>query len=160
AARPARRPGRVRAPRLPPLPAAVRGAAREGPAGADRGPAAVSAGALPLPLGLVGSPNSRKTTPFNAPTGLRGRVGNHPRVTVERGEGEVRLGERRGVVVDLPGVYSLEPLSPDEEVVLRVLAGELAPRPDALVVVADACSLERSLLVVAQVLHRSLPTCL
>jgi ferrous iron transport protein B len=113
-----------------------------------------------LRLGLVGSPNSGKTTLFNALTGLRARVGNYPGVTVERREGEVALGSRRAVLVDLPGVYSLEALSPDEAVVERILSGELAPPPNALVVVADACSLERSLLVVAQVLRRGLPTCL
>ena len=63
-------------------------------------------------------------------------------------------------MIDLPGTYSLEPLSPDEEVVTRVLDGELAAAPDALVVVADACSLERSLPFVAQVLLRGRPTCL
>ena len=119
-----------------------------------------AAGVFPLRLGLIGSPNSGKTTLFNALTGLRARVGNYPGVTVERREGTVSLGARSAVVVDLPGTYSLDALSPDEEVVGRVLAGELAPRPDALVLVADACSLERSLLVVAQALRRGLPTCL
>ena len=64
------------------------------------------------------------------------------------------------MVIDLPGTYSLEPLSPDEAVVKRVLAGELALPPDALLVVADACTLERSLLFLAQVLREGLPTCL
>jgi ferrous iron transport protein B len=114
----------------------------------------------PLRLGLLGSPNSGKTTLFNALTGLRAKVGNYPGVTVERREGAAHLGERPVVVVDLPGTYSLEPLSPDEAVVTRVLDGELAQAPDALVVVADACTLERSLLLVAQVLRRKRPTCL
>jgi ferrous iron transport protein B len=66
------------------------------------------------------------------------------------------------VVIDLPGTYSLDPLSPDEAVVCRVLAGEVegVAAPDALIVVADACSLERSLLLVAQVLAEDRPTCL
>jgi ferrous iron transport protein B len=114
-------------------------------------------------LGLVGGPNSGKTTLFNALTGLRGRVGNYPGVTVERREGLCQVGERRqreAVVVDLPGTYSLDALSPDEEVVNRVLEGEIAAAPHALILVADACTLERSLLFIAQVLRRGLPTCL
>ena len=113
-----------------------------------------------LRLGLVGSPNSGKTTLFNALTGLRAKVANYPGVTVERREGEIALAARRVVVMDLPGTYSLEPISPDEEIVNRVLDGEFAAPPDALVMVADACSLERSLLVVAQVLRRDTPACL
>ncbi len=113
-----------------------------------------------LRFGLLGSPNSGKTTLFNGLTGLRARVGNYPGVTVERREGALRLAARRGVIIDLPGTYSLEPLSPDEAVVKRVLDGELSPPPDALVVVADACTLERSLLFLAQVLREGLPTCL
>ena len=119
-------------------------------------------GALPgtLTLGLVGSPNSGKTTLFNALTGLRARVGNYPGVTVERREGEVELAGRLTRIVDLPGSYSLDPISPDVEVVIRVLEGEMGNRPEALVVVADSCTLERSLLMVAQVLQREAPTCL
>ncbi|MGI9589972.1 MAG: ferrous iron transporter B, partial [Myxococcota bacterium] len=85
---------------------------------------------------------------------------NYPGVTVERREGNIELGGRRAVVLDLPGTYSLDPLSPDEAVVTRVLDGELDEAPDALVMVADACSLERSLLVMAQLLRRELPSCL
>jgi ferrous iron transport protein B len=114
----------------------------------------------PLRFGLLGSPNSGKTTLFNALTGLHARVGNYPGVTVERREGSLAIDHRRAVVVDLPGTYSLDPLSPDEAVVTRVLAGDLAPAPDALIVVADACSLERSLLFIAQVLRLERPACL
>src|SRR5262245_54805135 len=116
--------------------------------------------AAPLRFGLLGSPNCGKTTLFNGLTGLRARVGNYPGVTVERREGALRHARRSAVVIDLPGTYSLEPLSPDEAVVRRVLAGELSARPDALVVVADACTLDRSLLLLAQVLREGLPTCL
>jgi ferrous iron transport protein B len=113
-----------------------------------------------LRLGLIGSPNSGKTTLFNALTGLRARVGNYPGVTVERREGHTVLDERDTIVIDLPGTYSLNAISPDEAVVNLVIDGEITQAPNALVVVADACSLERSLLVLAQVLQRNTPTCL
>jgi len=122
----------------------------------------VTAAARPLRLGLIGSPNSGKTTLFNALTGLRARVGNYPGVTVERREATVELDDRSAIVIDLPGTYSLDPISPDEAVVQRVLDGEIdeVPPPDALIMVADACSLERSLLLVGDVIRRGLPTCL
>ena len=116
----------------------------------------------PIRLGLVGSPNSGKTTLFNALTGLRAKVGNYPGVTVERREGDAQIAGQRLRVIDLPGTYSLDPISPDEAVVRQVLRGELdeVPPPDGLVVTADACTLERSLAFVAQVLHVGLPVCL
>ena len=112
-------------------------------------------------LGLVGSPNSGKTTLFNALTGLRARVGNYPGVTVERREGDALVEGARLRVIDLPGIYSLSPLSPDEAVVARVLGGEIAevPPPDGLVLTVDATSLERSLLLVAEVLRLGKPVC-
>ncbi len=113
-----------------------------------------------LRLGLVGSPNAGKTTLFNALTGLRAKVANYPGVTVDRREGiALHLG-RSAIVIDLPGTYSLDALSPDEAVVGRVLDGELDTAPDALVIVADACSLERSMLFIGQVLRRNIPACL
>lgn len=115
-----------------------------------------------LRVALLGSPNSGKTTLFNALTGLRARVGNYPGVTVERREGDAEIGGRRVVLIDLPGTYSLDPISPDEAIVARVLAGGVpgVDPPDALVVTADACSLPRSLLFVGQVLRLGLPACL
>ena len=64
------------------------------------------------------------------------------------------------MVIDLPGTYSLEPVSLDEKVVIQVLDGELSDPPEALAVIADACTLERSLLMIAQVLRRGIPSCL
>jgi ferrous iron transport protein B len=95
----------------------------------------------PLRMGLLGSPNSGKTTLFNALTGLRAKVGNYPGVTVERREGNIAVNGRRLIVVDLPGSYSMNAISPDERVVSRILDGEIAEAPKALVIVVDACTL-------------------
>jgi len=119
-----------------------------------------AASSTALRLGLIGSPNSGKTTLFNALTGMRAKVGNYPGVTVERREGHTRIGPRDVTVIDLPGTYSLNAISPDEAIVNRAIEGEIEAAPTALVMVADACSLERSLLVVAQVLRRDIPACL
>jgi GTP-binding protein EngB required for normal cell division len=66
-------------------------------------------------LALVGNPNAGKTTLFNALTGLRARTANFPGTTVERKVGRMTLGPRQVVVVDLPGLYSLDGKSPDEK---------------------------------------------
>jgi ferrous iron transport protein B len=122
----------------------------------------VSAAEATVRLGLIGSPNSGKTTLFNALTGLRARVGNYPGVTVERREGDVASNGERVRVIDLPGTYSLAPLSEDEAVVRRVLDGSIAevPPPDGLVLTVDATSLERGLVFVAEVLRLERPVCL
>lgn len=113
-------------------------------------------------LALVGAPNAGKTSVFNALTGLRAKTGNYPGVTVSRSVGRLAVGDHRLIVEDLPGTYSLDPVSPDERIVADVLNGRLAsaPRPDALLVVVDATTLSRSLTFVAQVLYLGLPACL
>lgn len=113
-----------------------------------------------LRLALVGSPNAGKTTLFNALTGLRAKTGNYPGVTVARFEGVSRCGDRDVVIEDLPGTYSLDPISPDEHVVTDVLDPEhtATKTPDGLLVLLDATSLRRSLALLAQVLQLGLPT--
>ena len=110
---------------------------------------------------LLGSPNAGKTTLFNALTGLRARVGNYPGVTVERREGRVDLDGHPALLIDLPGTYGLTPISADEAVVQDVLAGRLTgvAKPDALVLVADACSLERTLPFLGEALRLGVPAC-
>jgi ferrous iron transport protein B len=114
-----------------------------------------------LIFGLVGSPNAGKTTLFNALTGLRARVGNYPGVTVERRESELILDNSRAVLIDLPGTYGLTPISADEAVVNEVLSGatEGVARPDALIMVVDACSLSRSLPFIGEAVRLERPMC-
>lgn len=113
---------------------------------------------------VVGSPNSGKTTLFNAMTGLHAKTGNYPGVTVARFEGRMRLGEHDTVVVeDLPGTYSLDPISPDEQIVVDVLDTDhhntRVDVPDALLVLLNATTLRRSLGLLAQLLQTGLPVC-
>ncbi len=111
---------------------------------------------------LVGSPNAGKTTLFNALTGLRAKTGNYPGVTVTRYEGVADTNAGHQVLVeDLPGTYSLDPISPDELVVSEVLdpgEGSVAT-PDAIILAIDATTLGRSLGLVGQVLNAGLPAC-
>lgn len=110
---------------------------------------------------LVGSPNSGKTTLFNALTGLRAKTGNYPGVTVARYEGLTTSGEEEVIVEDLPGAYSLDPISPDEVIVTEVLdpelAGEGTPTPDGLIAVMDATALRRSLGLLAHLVRTGIP---
>ena len=115
---------------------------------------------FPRTVALVGNPNTGKTTLFNALTGLRQKVANYPGVTVEKktGTGRNRHGEEF-TVIDLPGAYSLEAKSPDEEVTRAVLHGERAdtPKPDAVLCLVDASNLERHLYLATQVMELGLP---
>ncbi|MCB1289758.1 MAG: ferrous iron transporter B [Mycobacterium sp.] len=111
---------------------------------------------------MVGSPNSGKTTLFNALTGLHAKTGNYPGVTVSKFEGRAHLDDERTVVVeDLPGTYSLDPISPDEQVVVDVLDTDRIGEdlPEAMLVLLNATSLRRSLGLLAQVQQTGLPLC-
>ncbi|UQX09327.1 ferrous iron transporter B [Candidatus Mycobacterium methanotrophicum] len=110
-------------------------------------------------VALVGSPNAGKTSVFNHLTGLRAKTGNYPGVTVGRSVGTTEVDGVTIVVEDLPGTYSLDPISPDEQVVTDLLAGEYPDigRPDAVALVADATTLRRSIVLLGQVLRLDLP---
>ena len=99
-------------------------------------------------VALVGNPNAGKSALFNALTGARQKIANYPGVTVERKAGRLVLPNGEPVeLIDLPGAYSFEPSSPDEEVTRKVVHGELAGEatPEVLVLVLDAANLEQHL---------------
>ncbi len=110
-------------------------------------------------LALVGNPNAGKTTLFNALTGLRAKTANFAGTTVERKVGRLHLAQQQIIIVDLPGLYSLDSTSPDEKLASDVLHGRLAehPAPDAALVVVDATNLERNLFLVSQLLELDCP---
>jgi ferrous iron transport protein B len=113
-------------------------------------------------IAVVGPPNSGKTTLFNRLTGLRQKVANFPGVTVEHHVGYMKSqnGTADIALIDLPGVYSLSPKSEDEAVTVRVLQGEMPgmPKPDAILLVLDATSLSRQLVIAAPIVALGLPT--
>jgi ferrous iron transport protein B len=113
----------------------------------------------PITYAMTGNPNSGKTTLFNALTGLRQKVGNYPGVTVEKKEANLEVGGRRVHLLDLPGLYSMNPQSPDEAIARDIVLGRRSDteRPDAIINVVDANSLERNLLLTCQLLDLGLP---
>ena len=115
--------------------------------------------ALPL-IALSGNPNAGKSALFNALTGARQKTGNYPGVTVERHIGRMTLPDGRPAeLVDLPGTYSLEPNSPDEQVTRDVIMGVQAGerRPDALIIVVDAGNLENHLRFASELIAQGIP---
>jgi ferrous iron transport protein B len=116
--------------------------------------------AIPL-IAVVGNPNAGKSALFNMLTGARQKVGNYPGVTVERKSGRLSLPDGRPAeLVDLPGAYSLDPSSPDEEVTRDVVIGRQDGErlPDALLVVLDATNLDNHLRFALQLIELGLPT--
>ena len=104
-------------------------------------------------VALVGNPNCGKTALFNLLTGARQKVANYAGVTVERKVGLARLKNGQTVsVIDLPGAYSLTPVTPDEQVTLEVIQGRRRNEgtPDAIVAVVDATNLRMNLRLVLE----------
>ena len=115
-----------------------------------------------LRVALAGAPNAGKTSIYNALTGLHAKTGNYPGVTVQRSMGTCKVGGKTLTIEDLPGAYSLDPISPDEQIVHDVLTGTstTVSAPDALVIVVDATTLQRGMNFIAEALALELPTCL
>lgn len=111
-----------------------------------------------LTVGLIGNPNSGKTTLFNQLTGSRQRVGNWAGVTVERKEGQFTTAQHQVTLVDLPGTYSLTTISAqtslDEQIACHYILGGEA---DMLINVVDASNLERNLYLTLQLLELGMP---
>ncbi|WP_452225577.1 ferrous iron transport protein B [Lacinutrix chionoecetis] len=110
-------------------------------------------------VALIGNPNTGKTSVFNALTGLNQQVGNYPGITVEKKEGICKLP--RGVkahIIDLPGTYSLNASSLDENVVIELLLNRNDKDfPDVAVVVSDVENLKRNLLLFTQIKDLEIP---
>ncbi|MDR6299892.1 ferrous iron transport protein B [Mesonia maritima] len=113
-------------------------------------------------VALIGNPNTGKTSVFNHLTGLNQQVGNYPGITVEKKEGICKLP--RGLkahIIDLPGTYSLNASSLDENLVIELLLNKNdKDYPDVAVVVSDVENLKRNLLLFTQIKDLGIPTIL
>ncbi|MCX6183910.1 MAG: ferrous iron transport protein B [Flavobacterium sp.] len=115
-----------------------------------------------IQVALIGNPNTGKTSVFNQLTGLKQQVGNYPGITVEKKVGQCMLSETcLANVLDLPGTYSLNASSIDENVVIEVLLNKKDPNfPDVIAVITDVENLKRNLLLFTQIKDLELPTVL
>ena len=103
---------------------------------------------------LAGNPNCGKTTLFNLLTGSTAYVGNWPGVTVDKREGTYKRGEEPVQIVDLPGIYSLSPYTPEEVVSRNFILDE---KPDCVINIVDATNLERNLYLTTQIMEIDVP---
>lgn len=115
-----------------------------------------------IKVALIGNPNTGKTSVFNQLTGLKQQVGNYPGITVEKKIGYCRLNETtRATILDLPGTYSLNASSIDENVVIELLLNRKDENfPDVVVVVSEVENLKRNLLLFTQIKDLEIPTIL
>ncbi|WP_103866881.1 ferrous iron transport protein B [Aquimarina sp. I32.4] len=118
--------------------------------------------ATQIKVSLIGNPNTGKTSVFNLLTGLNQQVGNYPGITVEKKEGACKIShDVKAHVIDLPGTYSLNASSLDENIVTELLLDqESEDFPDVAVVVSDVENLKRNLLIYTQIKDFEIPTIL
>lgn len=107
-----------------------------------------------MKFALAGNPNCGKTTLFNTLTGSTAHVGNWPGVTVDKREGVYKKLSEQVSIVDLPGIYSLSPYTPEEIVSRNFIVDE---KPDCVINVIDATNLERNLYLTTQILEIDVP---
>lgn len=105
-------------------------------------------------VALAGNPNCGKTTLFNALTGATAHVGNWPGVTVDKREGVCKKGNEPFTVVDLPGIYSLSPYTPEEVIARNFI---LDNKPDCVINIVDSTNLERNLYLTTQLMEMDVP---
>ncbi len=103
---------------------------------------------------LAGNPNCGKTTLFNALTGSTAHVGNWPGVTVDKKEGHYKKLAEDAYIIDLPGIYSLSPYTPEEVISRNYILDE---NPDCVINIVDATNLERNLYLTTQILEMDVP---
>lgn len=115
-----------------------------------------------IKVALIGNPNTGKTSVFNQLTGLHQQVGNYPGITVEKKIGTCKLSESlKATILDLPGTYSLNASSIDENVVIELLMNKNDEHfPDVVVVVTEVENLKRNLLLFTQIKDLEIPTIL
>ena len=113
-------------------------------------------------VALIGNPNTGKTSVFNRLTGLNQKVGNYPGITVEKKQGTCKLKRNlKAHILDLPGTYSLNASSLDENVVIELLLNKNDKDfPDVAVVVSEVENLKRNLLLFTQIKDLGIPTIL
>lgn len=107
-----------------------------------------------MKFALAGNPNCGKTTLFNLLTGSTAHVGNWPGVTVDKREGVYKKLPQKVEIIDLPGIYSLSPYTPEEVVSRNYL---LQDRPDCIINIVDATNAERNLYLTTQLLETDIP---
>jgi len=112
-----------------------------------------------MQIGLLGNPNSGKSSLFNVLTGLNQKVGNFPGVTVEKKTGECKISEKNvATIIDLPGSYSLYPRRTDEWVAYKAIIDPKESIPfDVIVIVVDASNIKRNLLYASQIIDLKKP---